>query len=64
MCYQAKRAAKNRQMKSGKNEVITKEDFAEAVGNSSPSISSVQLKQFEDWRKSRQRPPEIDECED
>ncbi len=64
MCDRAKRAAKNRQMRSGKDEVVTKEDFAEAVGKITPSVSSGQLKQFEDWRKSRQRPSEMDEGED
>jgi transitional endoplasmic reticulum ATPase len=64
MCDRAKRAAKNRQLGSGKDEVVTKDDFAEALGKIRPSVSSAQLKQFEDWRKSRQRPSEMDECED
>jgi len=54
MCDRAKRAAKNRQIGSGKDEVVTKGDFAEALGKIRPSVSSAELKKFEDWRKTRQ----------
>jgi transitional endoplasmic reticulum ATPase len=64
LCDHAKRAAKNRQISSGKNEVVMKSDFAEAIGKICPSVSSVQLKQFEAWRKTRQRLSEIDDDED
>jgi transitional endoplasmic reticulum ATPase len=64
LCDHAKRVAKNRQIASGKNEIVTNGDFAEAIGKIRPSVSSVQLKQFEDWRKSRQRMPETDNEED
>jgi SpoVK/Ycf46/Vps4 family AAA+-type ATPase len=61
LCDHAKRAAKNRQVGSGKDEVVTQGDFAEAVGKICPSVSSVQLKQFEAWRKNRQRLSEVDD---
>lgn len=64
LCEHAKRAAKNRQIGSGKDEVLTKGDFAEALGKIRPSVSSAQLKQFEDWRRNRQGLPEIDDDED
>ena len=59
-----KRAAKNRQIGSGKDEVVTKGDFAEALGKIRPSVSSAQLKQFEDWRRNRQRLSEVDGDDD
>lgn len=63
-CDRAKRAAKNRQIGSGKDEVVTKGDFAEALGKIRPSVSSAQLKQFEDWRRNRQRLSEVDGDDD
>ena len=64
VCDLAKRAAKNRQIESGKDEVVTKGDFAEAVGKILPSVSSVQLKQFEAWRRNRQRVSKSEEDDD
>jgi SpoVK/Ycf46/Vps4 family AAA+-type ATPase len=64
LCDLAKRAAKNRQLVSGNNEVVTKGDFAEALGKIQPSVSPAQLKQFEDWCRNRQRLSEVDDDED
>jgi SpoVK/Ycf46/Vps4 family AAA+-type ATPase len=64
MCDRAKRAAKNRQIGSGKDEVVTKGDFVEALGKIRPSVSPAQLKQFEDWCRNRQRLSEVDDDDD
>lgn len=64
LCDRAKRAAKNRQVKTGQDEVVSKADLAEAIGKIRPSVSSTQLKQFEAWRKDRQRLSEIDDDEE
>ena len=61
VCDRAKRAAKNRQVASGKDEFVTKDDFAAALVKVKPSVTPEQLKEYESWRDSRQKPGDADD---
>ncbi len=60
LCDRAKRAAKNRQVASTKDEVVTTEDFAAAMSKVRPSVTPDQLKEYETWRDSREKPKDTD----
>lgn len=64
LCDRAKRSAKNRQVASAKDEVVTKDDFAAAISEIRPSITPEQLKEFQAWRDLRQKPGDADAEED
>jgi len=64
VCDRAKRAAKNRQVASGKDEFVTKEDFAAALAKVKPSVTAEQLKEYETWRDSREKPKDAGDEEE
>ncbi len=64
ICDRAKRAAKNRQVASGKNEFVTKEDFAAALAKVKPSVTAEQLKEYDAWRISREKPKDAGDEEE
>ncbi|MGC9261357.1 MAG: AAA family ATPase [Phycisphaerae bacterium] len=59
-CDRAKRAAKNRQSASGKEEVVAMEDFVAAAAGLHPSVTAEQIKQYEDWRSAGRAPSGAD----
>ena len=64
VCDRAKRAAKNRQVASGKDEFVTKDDFVAALAKVKPSVTAEQLKEYETWRDSREKPKGADDEEE
>ena len=64
VCDRAKRAAKNRQVASGKDEFVTKDDFVAALAKVKPSVTAEQLKEYETWRDSREKPKDAGDEEE
>jgi SpoVK/Ycf46/Vps4 family AAA+-type ATPase len=56
LCDRAKRSALARQLASGKEESVTADDFAAALGKVRPSVTPAMMKEFETWRDSRLTP--------
>lgn len=63
VCDRAKRAAKNRQVSSGQDEVVTLGDFDTALAAIKPSVTAQQIQEFEAWMSARAKPPGSDEEE-
>lgn len=64
ICDRAKMGALRRQLASGKEEVITAEDFTTALQTIKPSVTPAMLKEYEAWRDKREKPGDGDEDED
>ncbi|MCC5828475.1 MAG: ATP-binding protein [Phycisphaeraceae bacterium] len=56
LCDRAKRIALNRQLASGEDQLVSVDDFTEAIKHVRPSVTSGSLKQFESWRDVRLAP--------
>jgi SpoVK/Ycf46/Vps4 family AAA+-type ATPase len=61
VCDRAKMGALRRQLASGKEEVITAEDFAAALMTIKPSVTPAMLKEYEVWRDTREKPGDGDD---
>lgn len=64
LCDKAKRFALNRQLTSGKEELVTKEDFSSALEKIKPSVTPEYLKEYELWRDASLKPAGADEEDD
>ena len=60
-CNLAKRSAKNRQMSSGCAEAVSMEDFVLVFAGLRPSVTSHELKSFENWRNAGRKPTPTDD---
>jgi len=50
ICRRAKKAAIRRQIASGDNEVVTRQDVEQALGKTAPSVGPGALAKYEEWR--------------
>ncbi len=64
LCDKAKRIAMNRQIASGKEEIVTKNDFNEALQKIKPSITEEMIQQLEAWKNMKIVPGGDEEPED
>jgi len=64
LCEKAKRIAMNRQLASGNSEVVTQDDFSEALKKIRPSITKEMIQQFEDWKANKTVPGGEEQPED
>jgi len=60
VCDRAKRLALNRQLSSGKEEVVTQADFEAALERVKPSVTREQLERFKKWRDARRKSGGVD----
>jgi len=63
ICRRAKKAAIRRQIASGGNEVVTREDIEQALGKTTPSVSPDALAKHEEWRDNHSADTDGDEDE-
>jgi SpoVK/Ycf46/Vps4 family AAA+-type ATPase len=64
VCDRAKMMAIKRQLTSGKDEAITAEDFAAALGKVKPSVTPDQIEEYVTWRDRKEKPSDSDEDEE
>ena len=64
VCDRAKMAAVRRQITSGRDELVTAADFADALEKVKPSVSAQMIKDLERWRDTKEKPSGADEEDD